>query len=74
MAEPKLLERQAVINRIPEFTNAFRKKREEERTKILALVMSAVVHAGHEYGETYAAPILSQVSLLIIAIFKYPQA
>ena len=55
MAEPKLLERQAVINRIPEFVNAFKRKREDERVGILAQLVSALVLAEHEYGETYAA-------------------
>ena len=74
LAEPKLTEPQVVINRIQEFVNAFKRKREDERNRILAQVMSAVVLAGHEYGETYAVPILSQSFLLIIAIFKDPQA
>ena len=55
MAEPKLLERQAVINRIPEFANAFKRKREDERVGILAQLVSALVLAEHEYDETYAA-------------------
>ena len=70
LAEPKLTEPQVVINRIQEFVNAFKRKREDERNRILAQVMSAVVLAGHEYGETCAAPILSQSFVLIIAIFK----
>ena len=58
MVEPKLSEPQ-VVSRIPEFVNAFKRKREDERVGILAHLASALVLAEHEYGETYVAPILS---------------
>ena len=59
LAEPKLSEPQIVIDRIPEFTNAFKRKREDEWVGILAQLVLALVLAEHEYGETYAVPILS---------------
>ena len=74
LAEPKLTEPQVIINRIPEFVNAFKRKREGERVGILAQLVSALVLAEHEYGETYATPILSRAFSLIIAIFKDLQA
>ena len=73
MVEPKLSEPQ-VVSRIPEFVNVFKRKREDERVGILAHLASALVLAEHEYGEMYAPPILSQTFLLIIAIYKDPQA
>ena len=67
MAAPILSEPQAILNRIPDFVNAFKTKREDKQAEILNQLVPAPVPAGHEYGETYAASILSQVFLLNIA-------
>lgn len=60
MAGPKVSEPQLIVNRIPEFVNAFKRKREDERVGILAQLVSALVLTEHEYGETYAALITTQ--------------